>query len=170
VISCSNPIADEETLMAKLKLGAIEDDKPVKLTIELPAAVHRDLVAYAEALARETQQANVEPARLVAPMLARFMAADRAFAKARRRKETSGSAASESITKPPAAPAQPPATSAHPSAASAQPPAAGPQLPRDEPREPRPAVPAQSSSPLFRMTTAEPRAGVASPERLNERG
>jgi hypothetical protein len=25
--------------MAKLKLGAIADDKPVKLTIELPAAV-----------------------------------------------------------------------------------------------------------------------------------
>ena len=33
--------------MAKLKLGAIADDKPVKLTVELPAAVHRDLVAYA---------------------------------------------------------------------------------------------------------------------------
>lgn len=33
--------------MAKLKLGAIADDKPVKLTIELPAAVHRDLLAYA---------------------------------------------------------------------------------------------------------------------------
>jgi hypothetical protein len=31
--------------MAKLKLGAIEDDKPVKLAIELPAALHRDLVA-----------------------------------------------------------------------------------------------------------------------------
>ena len=30
--------------MAKLKLGAIADDKPVKLTIELPAAVHRDLL------------------------------------------------------------------------------------------------------------------------------
>jgi hypothetical protein len=29
--------------MTKLKLGAIEDDKPVKLTIELPAAVHRNL-------------------------------------------------------------------------------------------------------------------------------
>ena len=40
--------------MAKLKLGAIEDDKPVKMTIELPAALHRDLVAYAQALARET--------------------------------------------------------------------------------------------------------------------
>ena len=40
--------------MAKLKLGAIPDDKPVKLTIELPAGVHRDLVAYAAALGRET--------------------------------------------------------------------------------------------------------------------
>ena len=40
--------------MSKLKLSAIEDDKPVKLTIELPAAVHRDLIAYAEVLAEET--------------------------------------------------------------------------------------------------------------------
>ena len=40
--------------MAKLKLGPIADDKPVKLTIELPALLHRDLVAYAEVLARET--------------------------------------------------------------------------------------------------------------------
>ena len=31
--------------MAKLKLGAIADDKPVKVTHELPASVHRDLVA-----------------------------------------------------------------------------------------------------------------------------
>ena len=39
--------------MAKLKLGAIVNDKSVKLTVELPAAVHRDLLAYAEVLARE---------------------------------------------------------------------------------------------------------------------
>ena len=39
--------------MAKLKLGAIGDDKPVKVTLELPATVHRDLVSYAEALKRE---------------------------------------------------------------------------------------------------------------------
>ncbi|MDP3745530.1 MAG: DUF2274 domain-containing protein [Phenylobacterium sp.] len=51
--------------MAKLKLGPLADDKPVKLTLELPAPIHRDLVAYAAALAR-------------------FMATDRAFAKARR--------------------------------------------------------------------------------------
>jgi hypothetical protein len=36
--------------MSKLKLGAIADNKPVKLTVELPAAVHRDLVAYAKRL------------------------------------------------------------------------------------------------------------------------
>ena len=42
--------------MAKLKLGTIPDDKPVKLTIELPAAIHRDLVAYSDALGRETGQ------------------------------------------------------------------------------------------------------------------
>ena len=36
--------------MSKLKLAAIEDDKPVRLTIDLPATVHRDLVVYAEAL------------------------------------------------------------------------------------------------------------------------
>ena len=71
--------------MSKLKLGALVDDKPVKLTIELPANVHRDLVAYAEALGRETRQPVTEPAKLIAPMLARFMATDRAFAKARPR-------------------------------------------------------------------------------------
>lgn len=30
--------------MAKLKLGAIVDEKPVKLIVELPVNVHRDLV------------------------------------------------------------------------------------------------------------------------------
>ena len=69
--------------MAKLKLGAIPDDKPVKLSIELPADVHRDLVAYADLLARETGQKN-DPAKLVAPMLARFMATDRGFVRARK--------------------------------------------------------------------------------------
>ena len=70
--------------MAKLKLGAIADDKPIKLTVELPAAVHRDLIAYAEALGRETGQPTIEPTKLIAPMLARFIASDRAFAKARK--------------------------------------------------------------------------------------
>jgi hypothetical protein len=38
----------------KPKLGAIADDKPVKLTVEFSAPVHRDLLAYAEALAHAT--------------------------------------------------------------------------------------------------------------------
>ena len=71
--------------MAKLKLGVIADDKPVKLTVELPADVHRNLTAHVEVLARETGQPISDPAKLVAPMLARFMATDRAFAKTRRK-------------------------------------------------------------------------------------
>ena len=69
--------------MARLKLGPIADEKPVRITAELPASVHRDLVAYGRALVAETNQA-IEPAQLIAPMLARFMAADRGFAKLRR--------------------------------------------------------------------------------------
>ena len=69
--------------MAKLKLSAVPDDKPVKLTVELPAALHRDLVAYAEVLGRESGQA-VEPAKLIVPMLTRFMSTDRVFVRERR--------------------------------------------------------------------------------------
>jgi hypothetical protein len=73
--------------MSKLRLGPILDEKPVKLTVDLPAAIHRDLLAYAEVLSRETGQA-IDPAKLVAPMLSRFMSTDRAFAKARRSTRT----------------------------------------------------------------------------------
>ncbi|WFU39171.1 DUF2274 domain-containing protein [Bradyrhizobium sp. CB82] len=70
--------------MTKLKIGILADDRPVKVTHELPASVHRDLVAYADALARESGQSISDSAKLIAPMLARFMATDRAFAKRRR--------------------------------------------------------------------------------------
>jgi hypothetical protein len=70
--------------MTKLKIGTLPDDKPVKVSLELPASVHRDLVAYAKALANDSGQAISDPGKLIAPMLARFMAADRGFAKLRR--------------------------------------------------------------------------------------
>ncbi|KAB2688494.1 DUF2274 domain-containing protein [Brucella tritici] len=70
--------------MPKLKLGPIADNKPVKVTVELPAPLHRDLVAYAEVLARETGQSPPDPVRLIVPMLERFISTDRGFAKARR--------------------------------------------------------------------------------------
>ena len=75
--------------MEKLKIFALPDNKPVKLTLELPAQVHRDLVAYAEVLSQKTSQ-KVEPAKLVAPMLAQFMATDRAFSKARKKPAEGG--------------------------------------------------------------------------------
>ena len=63
----------------KLKLGPLADDRPVKLTLEISAALHRDLVAYSAALAAENRQQPVPPEKLIAPMLARFMETDRAF-------------------------------------------------------------------------------------------
>ena len=63
----------------------------MKLTVELPAAVHRELLAYAEVLGRETGQGITEPTKLIAPMLARFIATDRAFAKIRRATQTRSS-------------------------------------------------------------------------------
>ena len=70
--------------MTQLKLGPITEDKPIKVTLELPAALHRDLVAYAEALARESGQSAADPKRLIVPMLERFIATDRGFARLRR--------------------------------------------------------------------------------------
>jgi hypothetical protein len=70
--------------MAKLKLAALSDDKPVKVAVELPATLHRDLLAYAEILAHQCGQPISEPTKLIAPMLARFMATDRAFARSRK--------------------------------------------------------------------------------------
>jgi hypothetical protein len=80
--------------MAKLRLGIIESDKPVKLAIELSASVHRDLLAYAEAHAKETGQTPLEPAKLVGPMLERFMATDRGFARTRRKRSGSDKSSS----------------------------------------------------------------------------
>jgi hypothetical protein len=70
--------------MANLKIAAPIEDRPVKVTLELPANLHRDLVSYAEILARQSGQQISDPSKLIAPMLARFMATDRAFARSRK--------------------------------------------------------------------------------------
>ncbi|WP_080507349.1 DUF2274 domain-containing protein [Rhodopseudomonas palustris] len=70
--------------------SAITDDRPEKSTFELPASIHRDLVACAEVLSKEkTGQSIADPAKRVRPMLERFMAADRAFGIARRTMQSS---------------------------------------------------------------------------------
>jgi hypothetical protein len=63
--------------VAKLKLAPIPDEKPVKITVELPAALHRDLIEYGRLLA--VGGTAIEPAKLIAPMLERFIASDRGF-------------------------------------------------------------------------------------------
>jgi len=68
--------------MTKLKLGPIADDKPVKIALELPAALHRDLTDYGLLLAEGG--VPIEPSKLIVPMLERFISTDRGFAKARR--------------------------------------------------------------------------------------
>jgi hypothetical protein len=70
--------------MPKLKIEALVDDKPVKLSLELPASVHRDLVAYAEAVGNQSGRPISDPTKLIVPMLTRFMATDRAFLRSRR--------------------------------------------------------------------------------------
>jgi len=70
--------------MTKLKLESILDEKPVKVTVELPADVDRDLRAYAELIKVRGGHSLSDPTRLIAPMLKRFMATDRAFRRFRR--------------------------------------------------------------------------------------
>lgn len=69
--------------MTRLKLSDIADEKPVKLTIEMPARLHRDLVDYAVVINGGNTSGAPTPEQLIAPMLSRFIATDRSFAKAR---------------------------------------------------------------------------------------
>ena len=75
-----------DTFRLLLRFASVRHGKPpVKLTVELPAAVHRDLVAYAEILAQTSGQAMPpDPGKLIAPMLQRFMATDKGFTKEKR--------------------------------------------------------------------------------------
>ncbi|MFB0690310.1 DUF2274 domain-containing protein [Agrobacterium pusense] len=71
--------------MTKLKLSAITDDKAVKVTVEVPAVVFRDLQAYAAILARDSGEPSPpDPAKLIVPMIKRFMETDRGFGRAKR--------------------------------------------------------------------------------------
>ena len=70
--------------MTKLKIAAVLEQRPVKVTIDLPAKIDRDLRAYAELMKRESGCSIEDPVRLIIPMLRRFMATDRIFRKFRR--------------------------------------------------------------------------------------
>ncbi|AMG75515.1 MULTISPECIES: DUF2274 domain-containing protein [Sphingopyxis] len=73
--------------MSKLRLGPIVDEKPVKLMIELPGSLHRELVEYAAVHARTNGLSEpLTPERIAVPMIERFIATDRGFAAARRQR------------------------------------------------------------------------------------
>lgn len=72
--------------MSKLKLGIVESDKPVSVNVRFPASLHRDLEAYAEALAAETQKPKTEVRKLIVPIVQHFLATDRGFSKARKQR------------------------------------------------------------------------------------
>lgn len=72
--------------MTKLRLGPIVEEKPVKLSVELPGGLMRDLTDYARVHAAANGLSEpLAPERLIVPMVERFMAGDREFSKQRRR-------------------------------------------------------------------------------------
>lgn len=63
---------------------AAANDKQVKVTVDLPAPRHRDLIAHAEVPARETGQPVADLVKPIVRMLKRFIATSRGVATARR--------------------------------------------------------------------------------------
>jgi hypothetical protein len=72
--------------MSRLRLGPIAEDRPVKLTVEMPGVLMRELTDYAAVHGRLNGLAEpLAPEKLVPPIVARFIASDREFSKQRRR-------------------------------------------------------------------------------------
>lgn len=72
--------------MTGLRLGPVEDQKPVKTTLEISTALMRDIVEYAEVHARMTGRlAPLPPEKLIPPIVELFIAGDRAFIKQRKK-------------------------------------------------------------------------------------
>jgi hypothetical protein len=69
--------------MAKLRLGPVLDDKPIKRTVQLSAALDAELAACAEAYASQFGE-RLAVEKLIPPMIERFIRTDRGFSKSRR--------------------------------------------------------------------------------------
>lgn len=70
--------------MTRLKLEDLADEKPVRLSVEMSARLHRELLAYASALNGGDAKGAPTPERLIPPMIERFISTDRSYAKTRR--------------------------------------------------------------------------------------
>ncbi|MBB6458091.1 DUF2274 domain-containing protein [Acetobacter fabarum] len=74
--------------MTTLRITEIPDDRPVRVTVQLPADLHRDLLAYA-AMVRDNGR-PADPIKLLPHMIRAFIGSDRVFQKARRDRTVSG--------------------------------------------------------------------------------
>lgn len=70
--------------MTRLTLADLADEKPIRLTVEVSARLHRELLAYAAVLNGGDAKGAPPPERLIPPMIERFIATDRSYAKSRR--------------------------------------------------------------------------------------
>nr|WP_315456940.1 DUF2274 domain-containing protein [uncultured Sphingorhabdus sp.] len=76
--------------MTRLTLADLADEKPMRLTVELSARLHRELLAYATAINNGDAKGAPSPERLIPPMIERFIANDRSYAKTRNSKSQAG--------------------------------------------------------------------------------
>ena len=70
--------------MTRISLADIADEKPVRLTIEIPARLHRELMSYCAALGAGQNGALPPPERVVPAMVEKFIATDRSYARQRK--------------------------------------------------------------------------------------
>jgi hypothetical protein len=73
--------------MTRLKLADLADEKPVRLTVEVSARLHRELLAYAIALNDGDAKSAPAVERVIPAMLQRFVATDREFSKTQRQRQ-----------------------------------------------------------------------------------
>ena len=76
--------------MTRLKLSDLSDEKPARLTLDVPARLHRELIAYATALNGGDAKGAPAPERLIPPMIERFIATDRDYLRSKRQLPKSG--------------------------------------------------------------------------------
>ncbi|GGB56016.1 DUF2274 domain-containing protein [Blastomonas aquatica] len=70
--------------MTRLKLSDLASEKPVRLTLEIPARLHRELAEYARAVNGGNPDGAPAIELIIPAMLDRFIATDREFARTRK--------------------------------------------------------------------------------------
>jgi len=70
--------------VTRLKLSDLASEKPVRVTLEIPAQLHRELGEYAKAVNGGKSEGAPAIELVMTAMLGRFIATDREYARYRR--------------------------------------------------------------------------------------